>query len=56
MGTAYTVSITFTLLTLFGLGVHEGQVAGFRTPHSIFSGMMAAAMGLLVVVFETMFE
>ncbi len=56
MRTAYFVSIAFTLLALFGLGMYEGRIAGFKTLHSVVSGFAAAAVGVLVVLVETFFD
>jgi hypothetical protein len=56
MRAAYFVSIAFTLLALFGLGVYEGRIAGFKTVHAVASGLVAAAVGILVIFVESFFD
>jgi hypothetical protein len=53
---AYTISIVFSLLSLFGLGIYEGRRASMGWAHSLLSGTAAGAIGLVVVAFEAFFE
>jgi len=53
---AYAASITFTILTLFGLGVYEAHVAGMRGVRVVVGGIGAAAIGFLVVAVEALFD
>ena len=53
---AYTISIVFSLLSLFGLGIYEGRSASMGWAHSLLSGTAAGAIGLVVVAFEAFFE
>ena len=56
LDTAYTASIVFSLVALFGLGLYEGRVASLSWVHSILSGAAAGAIGVIVVAFEAFFE
>ena len=53
---AYRLSIAFTIAALFGLGVYEGRTASMGPLRSLFSGLSAAAIGLLVVAIEAFFD
>ena len=53
---AYTASIVFSLVALFGLGLHEGRVASLNWFHAIVSGLFAGGIGVIVVAFEAFFE
>ncbi len=53
---AYTVSIVFTLLTLFGLGVYAGRSAEMGWRRAIASGLAAVAIGAIVVIIEAFFD
>jgi VIT1/CCC1 family predicted Fe2+/Mn2+ transporter len=50
--TAYTTSISFSLVALFGLGIYEGRVASMNWGRSAFSGVVAAVIGVIVVMVE----
>lgn len=54
--TAYTASIVFSLVALFGLGLYEGRTASMGWTQSILSGASAGAIGLIVVAVEAFFE
>jgi uncharacterized membrane protein YdjX (TVP38/TMEM64 family) len=54
--TAYTASIVFSLVALFGLGLYEGRTASMGWSQSILSGAAASAIGLIVVAVEAFFE
>ena len=54
--TAYTASIVFSLIALFGLGLYEGRTASMGWIHSMLSGAAAGAIGLIVVAVEVFFE
>lgn len=51
---AYVVSIAYTLVALFGLGVYAGRVASQQWRSSILSGFEAAAIGIIIVVLEAL--
>jgi hypothetical protein len=54
--TAYTASIVFSLVALFGLGLYEGRTASMGWLHSMLSGAAAGTIGLIVVAVEAFFE
>ena len=54
--TAYTASIVFSLVALFGLGLYEGRTASMGWIQSMLSGAAAGAIGLIVVAVEAFFE
>jgi len=53
---AYRLSIAFTIVALFGLGVYEGRTASMGPARSLISGISAAAIGLLVITVEALFD
>lgn len=54
--TAYVVSITSSVVLLFGLGLYQGRAAGMTWTRSILTGVTAAAIGLVVIAFEAVFD
>ena len=56
MQTAYVLSIAFSLLALTGLGLYQGRAAAMGWRHTVSSGGAAAAIGLVVIAIETLFE
>lgn len=56
LDTAYAISIVFSLVALFGLGLYEGRVASLGWLHSIISGLAAGGIGVIVVLVEAFFE
>jgi hypothetical protein len=56
LDTAYTASIVFSLVALFGLGLYEGRVASLNWYHALLSGAAAGAIGVIVVAVEAFFE
>ena len=53
---AYVVSIGTSLAALFGLGVYEGREASMSWPKAILAGSAAAAIGLVVIAVEALFD
>jgi hypothetical protein len=53
---AYSASIVFSVMALFGLGLYEGRTASMTWPLSILSGAAAGTIGLIVVAVEAFFE
>ena len=53
---AYTASIVFSLVALFGLGLYEGRIASLSWVHSVLSGLAAGGIGVIVVLVEAFFE
>ena len=56
LGTAYRISIGFSLVALAGLGLYQGRKSGLSWPKSALSGVAAGAIGLLMVFIEATFE
>ena len=56
LGTAYRISIGFSLLALAALGLYQGRKSGLSWPKSALSGGAAGAIGLLMVFLEATFE
>ena len=54
--TAYVISIVFSLLALIGLGIYQGRAAAMGWRHTVVSGGAAAAIGLVVIALEALFE
>ena len=54
--TAYTASIAFSLMALFGLGVFEGRMESMNWGLSIVAGIAAGTIGIIVVVLETLLD
>ena len=54
--TAYVVSIAFSLIALIGLGIYQGRAAAKGWQHTVVSGGAAAAIGLVVIALEALFE
>jgi len=54
--TAYAVSIAYTLMALFGLGVYAGRAASFKWPHAILIGIEAGVIGIIIVAIEALFD
>jgi len=53
---AYTVSILFSIVALFGVGLYAGRSASMTWPHSVISGAAAGAIGVIVIMIEAFFE
>ena len=54
--TAYTAAIAFSLAVLFGVGLYEGRRASMGWIHSMLSGAVAVAIGMIVVLIEAFFD
>ena len=54
--TAYAVSIWFSLIALFGVGVYQGRAASMTWGRALGSGAAAGAIGVLVIAVEVFFE
>ena len=54
--TAYTAAIAFSLAVLFGVGLYEGRRASMGWIHSMLSGTVAGAIGVIVVAVEALFD
>ncbi len=53
---AYTASIVFSLVALFGLGVFEGRMESMNWALSVLAGFAAGTIGVIVVVLETLLD
>ena len=53
---AYTASIVFSLLALFGLGVFEGRMESMNWGLSVLAGLAAGTIGVIVVVLESLLD
>ena len=56
LSTAYNAAIAFSLAVLFGVGLYEGRRASMGWTHSILSGAVAGAIGVIVVIIEAFFD
>jgi hypothetical protein len=56
LSAAFRISIVFCLLTLAGLGFHEGQVNGLGWSRSTISAAAAGGIGLVMVLVEAAFD
>ena len=53
LSTAYALSIAWSLLALFALGLYEGRIAGESWAKSTVFGIAAGAIGVVVVLLES---
>ncbi|MGI9529401.1 MAG: hypothetical protein ACR2NG_06790 [Acidimicrobiia bacterium] len=54
--TAYRISIGFSIVALFALGLYQGRKSGMNWPKSALSGAVAGGIGMLMIIFEAAFE
>lgn len=54
--TAYRISIGFSIVALVLLGLYQGRKSGMNWPKSALSGAVAGGIGVLMIIFEAVFE
>ncbi|MGI9641785.1 MAG: hypothetical protein ACR2N9_03275 [Acidimicrobiia bacterium] len=54
--TAYQISIGFSIVALILLGLYQGRKSGMSWPKSAVSGAVAGGIGVLMIIFEAVFE